>query len=331
MSSDSSRYRFPSACPNCLRRFIADWSNIGDIGTCKCGHRFRIEGPAIATLNAAHSETRRCPGCGTAVICSTANPVGQHICCCCGSAFRPHPLNSSAPHAAPIAVPDPSELPPPTASPITWTGVNPTPPDRTLVSPHGIPEPDDALDLPDLPVDVSAPDSENDFGCSDPADLPTHWPVSASQHRVDSDATKQGATLVYRCSRCGSFTAADRLALIGVPDSVRCAACGEEAAFHSSGDVGMVFGDARLTYCRCSHCGTHFAASGLREGGTVHCPRCSQTFPSPQRYVAPALPHSSSPPSTAAYTYRPVPVRSFLRKNGTWVSGYRRSRPKKRR
>lgn len=333
MIDDASRYRFPAACPKCHRRFVANWSNIGAYGTCKCGHRFRIEGPTIATINASDSKTCQCPGCGTAVICSALNPIGQHICCHCGNAFRLRSTDSAAaaPRVLPTTASEPFALPPPAALPDASAGINPTLPQGNSPTPSGIREADDTLDIPDLPLNISVGDPESDYGESDPEAVLPDWSVEAASSSPISGSAQQGKTLVYQCSGCGSFTAADRRELVGVPDSVRCAACGRDAAFHSSGDIGVVFGDARLTSCRCWRCGANFAASGLCEGGTVCCLRCSHTFPSPLRYTAPTTPSRTSATTTTTYTYRPIPVRSFRRKNGTWVSGYRRSRPKKQR
>lgn len=333
MSNGTSRYRFPAACPKCHRRFVANWSNIGAYGTCKCGHRFRIEGPTIATINASDSKTCQCPECGTAVICSASNPMGQHICCHCGKAFRLRTTDSAAaaPRVLPTTASEPFALPPPAALPDASAGIHPTLPQGNSPTPSGIREADDTLDIPDLPLNFSVADPESDYGESDPEAVLPDWSVEAASRRVDSESARQGATLVYECSGCGSFTTTDRRTLVGVPDSVQCGACGKKAAFHSSGEVGVVFGDALLTSCSCYRCGANFAVSGLREGGIINCLRCPHTFPKPQRYIARTTPSRPSATATTAYTYRPIPVRSFRRKNGTWVSGYRRSRPKKQR
>ncbi len=162
------------------------------------------------------------------------------------------------------------------------------------------------------------------------SDEPPAYPAATTtEHGATAFAI--GLWTVFQCPRCSC-----RTAFVGNAEHTRvqCAICSSHVHLQhrTSEERSSIGNPTDWMQCFCPRCNLRIAVDESYRDKMILCPKCSNAFKAPLGGFTPYQPLTApySPRPTGS-SYRPLPVRSYRKKNGTWVQSYRRSQPRKRR
>jgi hypothetical protein len=310
--------RFAVECPACKAVYSLTADAIGKTAKCRCGHRFTVTGPHFATIPADRAFLCICPHCQARVVASKDAPRATVLCCRCGKTFQKQhtspPPQSQLVGQPPGFVPS---VPLATNSAISSTdsleaGVRSTVAECT----HPTQE---YRHIGGSTVSVAASVGAAANAPQTMRSVPT---VMAHQSRP---------WFTYQCPICSRHTA---FIASEVNNEVQCALCPTRMRLQVADTCSdqTAAGDPELwMQCRCPRCRRRMAVDESHRGEVIYCPTCFESFTAPGVDIATSAPTFHYSPPSAAYSYRPLPVRSYRKKNGTWVHSYQRAQPRKRR
>ncbi len=318
MAQSAQDLRFAVECPACKAVYSLTADAIGKTAKCRCGHRFSVTGPHFATIPADRAFLCICPHCQAKVVASKDAPRANLICCRCGKTFQKQ-------HTSPPQQPQLVGQPP---------GLVPSVPLPTNSAKSST----DSIEVGVCSIVAEwQQTSRGSCGIEKPtvSAASTEWttavnPVTPASGIVKTTRQNDGWT-VLKCPRCCdhvAFVASD------ARTEVYCPLCSERVLFEAAEASGYQSGGTnpdRRMICMCPRCRKQIAIDESNRGKTIRCPTCSNTFTAPFGEAAVRQPTVSFSPATGSYAYRPLPVRSYRKKDGTWVHSYRRSKPRKRR
>jgi len=316
MTDSPFTLRFAVECPNCKASYLLTNEAIGRTAKCRCGHRFSVTGPLYASVPADRSCLSVCTHCNARLVASHDAPGSQVLCCFCGKTFRQAPA-SSPQHTQrggqPQACISSASLPP---APLSHGPDNIETEVRSIVAEWSRPAPESGIRKKQALVS---------WGSS----VTTAGPQPETTSASVATAYLVGLWTVFQCPNCRQHSA---LVAREKKSSLKCAACSEQILLkHGTAcDVQKQLGDPTFwMQCFCPQCNARISVDNSFRDKMIFCPICSGSFRAPLGEPALPRPPVHQSPSPAAYTYRPLAVRSYRKKNGTWVQSYRRSRPRK--
>lgn len=310
-------FRFPVECPACKAVYSLTGEAIGRNGKCRCGNRFLVTGPHALTLLATRAFLCICPHCHTRVVASHDAPAATRLCCHCGKIFQTDSsvaMRLSEPSSPPAAG---SSRPPQQA-----TGSQAAASAEAVVRAIIDEWPEPNRKCPDT--------EEHSISHTCTSSLPPVGPTATPSEPVVT-ASGVGLWTVFQCPRCSCNTA---FIATGTDTRVQCALCSSYVILQRGAPEdrrGSLGDPTNWMQCFCPRCNLRIAVDHSYRDKMILCPKCSNAFKAPLGGFATsqlAAPTYSRP--LAAFSHRPLPVRSYYKKNGTRVDGYRRSRPRKR-
>lgn len=305
-------------CSACKAVYSLTSDAIGKTAKCRCGHRFAVTGPSFTTIPAGRASLNVCPHCRSSVIASQDALRAMVLCCHCGKMFQ---ADSAPRHQVPQSALQPQGAVPERSMPDASGSDHANSVEASIRA---------IVDEWQQPHLGSTCGKEPSSSAGPPRGIVADSPSNAPQE-MPAVVYRSGRWTVFRCPGCGRNTA---FVTSDTKSECQCALCSEHVFLRDAEDSREECGlgdPERWMKCLCPRCGVQIAVDEAHRGSTIRCPTCSNTFRAPFGELAAYHPpvYHSSPPT--AYVHRPLPVRSYRKKNGTWVEGHRRSRPRKRR
>jgi hypothetical protein len=319
MESSANTFRFTTECPACEAMYLPTGQAIGRTAKCRCGHRFTVTGPHFATILAHRAILCACTHCNARVVASPDAPRAVVLCCHCGKTFEHDHKSARTLSSSPSQRQD-------------VVAANSLPCNATAPAPIDSPQDDVRAAVAAWPqhTGVTADKEEQIKALATPADSP----IASSMHKPQecvTSAHRIGLWTGFRCPTCSHHNA---FVANGEDFDVCCALCSEHVHLkhaHAAETPDDFGNPTEWMQCFCPRCNLRFSIGESYRDETICCPKCSHAFTAPLGQVATYhSPMSYSPPSKP-YAHRPLPVKSYRKRNGTWVAGYRRSQPRKRR
>lgn len=305
-------------CPVCRVVYSLTGGAIGRTAKCRCGHRFAVTGPQFVTIPADRACLCICSHCQNKVVASQDAPAATVLCCRCGKTFQKD-LTISKPQSQ-LAAPPPAFIPHGSVPAAPASGPADSAEDavRAIVAEWAIAT-QESRSIEDPPASKST-----STGTVSSATEITPSAITVTAYRTPPWFT-------YQCPTCSCHTA---FMASEVNNAVKCALCLSRMRLQVADTLSeqSAAGNPDLwLQCRCPHCRRRIAVDVSHRGKTIYCPTCFDSFTAPGEAVVTGTSTFHYPNPSAAYAHRPLPVRSYRKKNGTVVNTYRRSQPRKRR